>query len=427
MARISYDDLNSGINAPTGDAATDMANAAANAFCDAFNAAPGGFLAFPPTHAPFAATSDLVRKMCEPRDKMPPPPEKPFDGGQCPCILYRVNYTAYRDGTVWYATYADLFGPISGLSLGNQGELKTIGLFYGSAACGGRQRFNLIANFENYGMQVGAFFAEINSVAPTDGSGDLCGNPPPQYPPAVPDLGDLISSPTIVLGGEPVVTPVKIPPVRLPVGSPLFPLINVNVGGIDINFDLGGVDINISPDIQPPDILPNPNFPPGYNLPPYTPPAPTPDLAPITDKLNDIEDSLDDSNGKLDDIKDKLDELDDCDRCEPTVDITFTSYPSTNSRVVSSLRKPLWKVKVTVTTQPINAKKEPGMSAPDVLYAGWFWFVTDGHQHTREPLDCATKMFVAPVGANGFAYTCRVGFEASAEAIMREEIPPEDT
>lgn len=425
MANLTWDDLEESRSNPGSNAIADLANAAADAFCDSFQANPGAFVTDPFDTSGGALLGALADRICRPRNKIPPPPQKPFTGGRCSCIQYRVSYTAYANGAVWYSTYADLPGPISGLSLGATGNLKTIGFFYGAANCGGRRRFNIISNFENYGNQQGAYRAEITGVTRLTPGADTCGDPAPQYPPSVPPLSDLFKPAIVNIAGAPTSLPVKVRPVSPPAFPTSFPLFSIDLGGIDVNFSLGGVSINPTVNIGLPSVLPVANLPPGFPDIPYTPPPSIPELAPIGDQLDNISDSLESTNNGVTDANNKLDDLADCDRCKPTINNPTQAYSVTESRTVTGLPHPIQHVRLSLDIYPSNPKTEPGGNAPTVYYAGWFWFRTSGGVGDRLPIDALEKCFYPPQDVTGFSYTCRKGYQASAVVTMRQEIYPE--
>lgn len=422
MPDLTYGELNQGIGSPTGDLANDFANNAADVFCNAFSNDPGAFIGGPVTSGPGFAALALASRICQPRDKMPTPPQPPFEGGQCDCILYRVSYQAYYSGSPSFNGQTRRYGPISGLSLGSTGDLKTIGFFYGSANCGGRQRYNIIANFEKYGMGEGENFAVITGVTRDDEQPDTCGNPAPEFPASMPPLNNL-EGPTIVpILGVPTPLPFKIPPILPPVELPDFPLFIVNVGGIDVNFDLGGVNLNVNPTIQLPPTLPPPTQPPGYNLPPVSPTKPNTDTKPLSDKLDNIEDTLDDTKDGVNDANDKLDDLKDCDRCTPKFTYPVEFLPPQESRTSVGYSDELFAVTLTFDVAPANPKLEPGGNGPTVYYAGWFWFIVNGGTTERQPIDAYSKTYIAPERAAGFAYTCRKGYSVYTAVIKKLKV-----
>jgi hypothetical protein len=406
MADISYDEMARSLGGSAGDALTDIANVAADAFCDVFQAVPSAIVSSPLNNPGAQFADGLARRICAPRNKLPPDAQPPFSGGQCECQSYTITYKRYSDGELIGTESTVQPGPISGPSLGGSGDNKDYGVSVGTAACGGRRRYNFISGFSKFENAVGGQYVEIVSVAPLGGATDACGDPPPEYEQRMPSLDDLKRRLPIPVGGQPIDVDVTIKPVDFQVGVQFKPEFNIQVGGIQVNLDITGAKIQIGPTIQLPPVLPPGQRPPGYNEPPYLPPGESPGLAPINDKLDAIEEALD--------------ELKDCDRCKDNYTYTTTVFESANSRIVTSLAKPLFQVVLTLTEKPINAKMEPGMEAPDVVYSGWFWFLIGGSLGERMPIDSNNKFYNAPEGATGFAYTTRVGFSASCLAIQRE-------
>ena len=110
--------------------------------------------------------------------------------------------------------------------------------------------------------------------------------------------------------------------------------------------------------------------------------------------------------------------------CKPDSRFSYTTItqPSAQSQVYV-LDSNVWAVALQITQSQSNPRKESGVVAPDVLYAGWCEFLTsEGYAFERTPIDFQGKAYLAPNGARKFGYTCRNGYQASATIISRTEI-----
>lgn len=97
---------------------------------------------------------------------------------------------------------------------------------------------------------------------------------------------------------------------------------------------------------------------------------------------------------------------------------TKTPTPKTPSDPKKTTSKNyLYAVEVHLTSIPENARTQKGIDGPDVIYCGWFEFSRDGDSFPREPIHFKDGIFLAPNGADGYAYTLYTGFDGYAVEI----------
>ena len=75
-------------------------------------------------------------------------------------------------------------------------------------------------------------------------------------------------------------------------------------------------------------------------------------------------------------------------------------------------------VVIDITSIPINAHIKYGHGEPDIIYAGWIEFQRGGYSFPRENIDFTKGVFIAPDGADGYAYTLDIGYSGTASAIV---------
>lgn len=410
MADIPYSEFYKSLADGTAGTLENIGNAAASLACGLWSSYPA-FMAGTGINDPSTQMmSALYDRMCKPRNQEPPPPQKPFNGGQCNCVQYRINYTNYLGGSEWYTADTTQYGPLSGPSIEGDGPNKSYGLYVGAPGCGERHRYNFISGFENWAIAPNAAFCTINSITRVDGSPDDCGDPPPQYPPVVVPPGDLTTNAPVTINNTSVVVPVTIIPTTIVAPVYIRPTLNVDVGGVNVNFDLGGLTIS----------LPNPSggdktLPPGKD-PRTNPPTSRPPLGGTNIDLKPIE-------RKLDALKDLLDQVKEC-ACGGESGVTLQGQ-TLGSGTSGWFDLPVDTVAVVVTVTKLaeNVKTEKGLTAPDVYYAGWGWFTFQGGMTERLPLDAGIKCYpwTNEFNPEKFGYTCRIGYTASVIAYKRVE------
>jgi len=301
VADLSWAEIAEGIGTTTGDTLIDVANIAADFFCDVYSQFPASIVSSPLDNPGARFVDGLARRMCAPRDKLPPDAEPAPEGGQCPGVIYRVGFSIEISGTPSTGEVL-LNGPIGGIT-----SREIDGQYIAAIECGITETFApegfyaILSTGFKPAFEDSYPTAAITSIVREDGFADDCGNGFPNYPPSLPtqpSLGRLVPVPT---GGVPVDVNVEVTPIKFEVGVSIKPEFNINVGGIQVNFDITGAKITIAPTLKLPDILPpqlDPRDPP--------PPALEPGKEPVADP---------DLKRELDAIKDKLDEIEEC-ACE---------------------------------------------------------------------------------------------------------------
>lgn len=408
MPDITYSEFYKNLADGTAGTLEKIGDAAASLACGLWSSYPAAMAGTGINDPSTQLMSALYDRMCKPRNQEPAPPQQPFSGGQCDCVMYAVSVTAWLDGNFWFTNTNYYPGPISGGYLREEGSgFLSFGIDIGTPACGGRRRHNFISGFAEFKNEPGGAYCVINSVTRQDGAPDTCGSPSPQYPPTTIPPGEHSTNTPITINNTPIVVPVTIVPTTIVAPVFIRPTLNVDVGGVNVNFDLGGLTIS----------LPNPSgedkkLPPGdWNNPFPTdrPPASGQDidLQPLKDALKRLEDDLA--------------ELKEC-ACDEGSGVSLVGSALGSGRS-GFFNLPADTVAVVCVVEKLssNAKTEKGLSAPDVYYAGWGWFQFQGGMAERMPLDCGTKVFpwTNEFQPEKFGYTCREGYTATVTAYRR--------
>lgn len=383
------------------------ADAAADFACGLYKNYPGAVVG----NAADSAIRGLWDGLCANRSPgLPAPPSSPASGGQCKCIDYLVTYTQYSPSGSEQGSSV-LTGPLSFGEAPNPSVpgavFQTIGF---SIECidgepGGRGSLS-------YGLKTaeGDYYAQIDSVSRVDGQPDNCGNAPPSYPPGTnvlpPGAGSGTGTITYNDG-----TDLTVPLVYAPI-SPQFslnPRFNVDVGGIKVQFDLGGVKIDLGNENS------NPALP--------------------RDPFNDCSDDLDRIGRAIDDLDDKVDALEPGGNgggntpdnpppppaaTPPDDDPDLDKDPKSENdpKEENGIERLKW-VKIILTKVP--DKVQFGDGAPNCYFAGWFEFKAGVACYPREQINFQTSLFLAPAGADGYAYTLTNGAEGYAVVYKRKE------
>lgn len=95
-------------------------------------------------------------------------------------------------------------------------------------------------------------------------------------------------------------------------------------------------------------------------------------------------------------------------------------YGEANSRVINLPEFTLY-VRIQLIDIPVNAKRQPGDNAPDVIYAGWCAYGFDAFGGERLPVHYALQELPAPVGAGTFSYTLYNGYTAAVTVYYLQE------
>lgn len=350
--------------------------------------------------SPAAAANDsFLNQLCNPTGNLPPAPTAPFTGGQCECVSYRVQgtITGFGIGTQPFDLFAN--GPIGSIVNNKQGgDDNRYGFFAGSDLCGGRAFVGVIQSALDGTVVIG-------SVVRQDGTPDTCGDPSPAYPIVEPSAGDLnVSIPIQFSPNFNVLVPVNVfAPVRLFAPS-------LRIGPFNVDFDLGG--LTISPDFNVDFPAFSPTGRPGTQPPAGQRPA---DRA---EKCN------------LDEVMKFLRRIRECQECDRDYDFLQTGFVTGRS---GSLIVPIGGIPLTVGLEviqkPSNSKEQPGLTEPNVVYAGWGWFSGNGFREERGPIDADLKLFQASEkpSPNQFSFTCQAGYVARATLTykrLKNPLPP---
>lgn len=403
-----------------------IADAAAEKICGLYGKSPASLVRIIPFGTGLIDNSrGVFDDLCQ--DIAPPPalPAPPFSGGQCDAIRYDVTLAIVvrtaRDNPPRFfdqsVTVTDrVYGPVTGTVLTNPGTNTGFGLNWNgfrtvNIACrGGNEEGPLPPKlFSPYGGSApNIISAAITSVSRVDGSADNCGSPPATYPPPSTDPSDYDGTTNITISPTTTVNvPVRIVPTFAPVVGIFRPEFNVDVGGINVNFSAGG--LTFSPTLE---------IPVGVNLPgsdPRTnPPAALPITKPSAGTCPDV--NLQPVLDQLDIIKKEVEEC--CDRYHPFSDLLTSDYDvatlGSGSSGAFNLPAKAYRVVLQITNPDSPGRSQAGINAPDVLYAGWAWFVSGGGMTIRLPVDSPIKSFEVPARSDDkFAYTLNGSYNAN--------------
>lgn len=414
MVDSPYSEFYERVGAGTATALEKVADIAADVVCGLYSGY-SGFMRGVGANDPRGVGMDgMFERLCGPRSNYtPPPPPTPLPpGGRCDNVTYEVTAKAASATDPGQPATFVVTGPVGptyvrGLSSG----LQAAGFYSKGSGPGGKQ-FNDVVAAGPEQFNTHKWTCQIISINRLDGQADNCGSNQPEYPPTIPPPGELAPVRPIPLPGGPVSLPVTIIPVILRPEINFRPEINVDVGGIEIKFDLGGVTFNFP--------LPGTDYP---RLPPGSDPRPSPPQ-PTRPAPNPIRPDAETAE-EVEKLRDDIKALEECACDEDDKRPVLTqSFASAQSRVIN-LPVRTKAVTVTITEQPGNAKRQEGVTATDVLYAGWAWFRGYGGLGPRLPLDAAQKTFYPPdeEKQTQFEYTAYNGHSASVVVTYLGDLP----
>ncbi len=387
----------------------EIANAAATQICSLYGKSPSTLVRTVPFGAGAIDNSrGVFDDLCEDIAPLPPAPTPNFTGGQCDRVRYRVRGVAklkQKSSPTQNFPERDvpIDVPVWGLithvlleDFVNDTTAPFTGSGYSRLTCYCRGLGGTALSTVGPHILLGSSDNEIQSIGVItitkfDGSPDTCGNPAPVYPPPSASPGDLDK--TTIINVSPNVSvsvPVKIVPTFAPSANIFKPEFNVDVGGINVNISAGG--FTFSPTVEIPVDLPYPYSDPRAVKPPSIAikidgggGGGECDLTEVIDRLIDIEDEV----------------VRCCDRDAPhsppqANKVLSQEYLMAGS-IFQSLPARTFQVTVDVLTRPESEKFQAGgVSAPTVLYAGWFWFAAGNHMSDRMPVDAEFKIFSPP-------------------------------
>jgi hypothetical protein len=352
-----------------------------------------------------------------PRDplNLPPPPSKPFSGGQCSCIKYRVIFTLHEiyDGQLYTrATGISLNGEVTSYRIVKTSTDWSVQfLCRGDASSPCSPSLIWISGFDRpterlYSLEKITF----DSIRREDGGADNCGDPPSEYPlpPPVPP-GGYTSLPTPIVFNDNTTHNFIfnfLPPSPPPANSNFLPPIVINYIDPKFNFKIP-LTFNFDGTV---------NFGGGnsYNQ-------------DDRDNINNIKNVTNSTNNTVNNTSNNIDNF-------------YGNYKKDRDRIINKKPLPddfeppkppeppgkklverLAYVNVDLSVIPSNAKSQSGQGAPNVVYAGWFEFLRKDKSFPRDYIHFANNCFIAPVGADGYAFTLYNGYQGSAIAITFKE------
>lgn len=413
MVRFTHEEIPSDSENRAGYGfAKDVARQARNAACSLYDkypaAATAGTIPGSPAHQ---WMKGFWEDMCaKAPGERPPDPESPFNGGQCQCIPYLINFRIVRgDGTSSGISTVTRTGPIIGFT-SQDSEFGTRSFICISTNCSTTPP-SQTTSVINTAFTVDEPTLEVISITRADGLPDNCGNPPASYVP--PYNGTPLDSEKEVPyepkepGGTGVGIGIIVPFVFI---KPEV-AVNVDVGGVEVKFDLGGVEFNITNkfgDGEPGSVGSEP-----------------PDLTKIEQLAREAKEAAEESKEAAEGAKKLGEDAANNDGDHPQND------PNKQEKETKQEDDPkeedaierLLAVQVELLSMPSNRRTQDGGDAPDVQYAGWFEWKTKGTPHPRVPIHFERNYFTAPVGADGYAYTVYNGFTARAIVITAKATP----
>lgn len=372
MSDFSLDELARNLGQRTGNFALDTANLAANFTCSLYKNYPAAIISNPAD----SYLRGLWDTLCNGRPAgLPNPPAPPFNGGQCP-VLYdlQIFLTYPNDPSQNNTQTVRVWGPVGGIRTfdagGNSFQIQIFcrGRYTDTPAAG--QYWRVVINVG--GTTAIGVYGTIQAALRVDGQPDNCGSLPPQYsgPTQIPTGQDRTTTNYTFNDG----TTVSIPLIYAPITGK----IGVDVGGVKFSFDYGGANTS----------------------------------ADMTDELEDIKRQLADMQDSIADINAEMHNL-------PYADMPIDGT-SSDSGTVDGLTG-LAYVRVKVTQISREGDMQYGVNGPNVIYAGWFEFRRDGESFPRQPMDFKEGVFIAPKGANGYAYTFKVGYAGYTTPVQYQE------
>lgn len=326
---------------------------------------------------------------------LPPPPAPPFAGGQCCSTHYNVQLKFdFTDGrpSQTFIPSSVYQGKILGLQVRKEIELGEVrnNTYLRWQDCEGEI-------FEDHQVREGeprTVYASIVQVFPAYGGANNCGNPPKKFPPAPPIPPGGYTSPQITIVDNDGDTNNYIfnfsPPQKNDFPDIAFPPITVNVEGVDVNLNF---DINFNFDGT---VTPGVGGNGGGGLNPE-----------LVQKLDGLGGGISEIGSAVSGVVENL-------RFVFNPPLFFDS-PKVNKEQKAIAgggekeddKDGLLGIFVKLT----KPSKEIIFGTPNVHFAGWITFRTQGGYVPREPIAFDEGYFPAPEGATGYALTFTKGAE----------------
>lgn len=357
--------------------------------CGLYRLQPGALIPNPVEAGLRFAWDKLCGEPPKSPNDLPLPPASPFQGGQCACVLYRMNV---RFGITSDPSYVGLnefvgLGPIGGLRTRVEGRREII-----EVSCRGRASEGCLPEMvwrEAYsqGNYPSVKFTDlgIQDLQRIDGKSDNCGNPPPVYPPAAPP----------------------------PPGGFISPPVTINYND--------GTDLNVTFRLTPP-------LPPGFGKgpPPIVVEIDNPSFKfPVTFDFGggvDIGDGIGDLGDKLDDFKNEFDDF------KEDWDFNFNPPDFNDDPDIDKDDKEADKDGeeddieglVGIGLSLTKPSSDVQYGTPPIYFAGWLTFKLQGGYVERIPVNFGEGYFPAPLGATGYGYTLTKGAEGAIRVYRKQ-------
>lgn len=416
MPDLAFPELNADLGTQTADGLRNVANTAANFACTLYQNSPAAAVGYDLTGAG-AFLNGLYSRLCAPRNKLPPPPQQQFIGGQCPKRYTVVATVIGGSGSGPFPpdqrTFTNVLGPITGFRFVptfNNPDLITVDFV---AADG-------IYSFGLQGQQGFVPTATVNSITPNSGSDD-CGSQGPQFPPTLPPIVEVQNNLNVNFGGVTLNVPVKFQPIVIVAPLIFRPTISVDVG--PINVQIGPDGVNFFP------TLPGPTTPTSPTIDPRPlPPAPTPpkevqtcppvNLEPVLDAIEEVAEDVDDAIDRIKKVRV-------CQECDEDFNFSYVLLGTANNAVFD-LPANTVRVDTIIRSKPLNIRTQGGgENAAQVVFAGFATFGYAFDQWSdREPLDYDRKSFIPEQKSpTKFMFTSYAGVEVEVLALRKVRKP----
>lgn len=356
--------------------------------CSLYQSQPGALIPNPIS----SGLRLLWDNVCPPPYPPPLPPSRPFEGGQCVCMVYLVE-VRWNDGTVFGN---NCYGPILGCRVLYTRRLN--GLFdaaiqvmcrgthdNGFSPCKSQAEWTTIV-FQPDVPENGQ--GEIITVRPKFNQPDNCGSPPLGYPP--PSVSPPYTSPPTTYnyndGTDINFTFTVKPPSPYPIGSPPPPVC-IDIKGPGFEFPVcfnpdGSISIGEG----------------GGN---------NGDIEDILNQLNQLKDSFDD-------FKQDWDFEHNPPNFDTDPDINKEDKEPDKEGEEDDIED-LLGVSITLTKPSSDAQ----FGTPTVYFAGWLTFKLQNGYIERTPISFEGGYFPAPLGATGYAYTLTKGAEGKVRVYTK--------
>lgn len=405
--------------------------------CGIYKQVPGALVPNP-SDAGYKQIWDKLCSELPPPYSLPPPPTKPFSGGQCKCVEYRVTILLdeyYNNAPTPRSFSVVLYGEIKGIKMVQVQDFVDVQVF-----CRGHINSICLADFAWISVYASGGYdslfvmrnAVIQRASRQDNLADTCGDPPKKYPPAPPPPPTgYTSPPTPISDNDGDVNNYIFnfyPPQKIDFPDVPFPPIVINVAGVDVDLDFD-INFNFNGDID----FTRPGG--GNDLPPGLAGGfqnlgdgiagvsggvggLQNDFRGFAGTLGGVASNLGGVGASLADLAGKLDF-----KFAPP---PFINAPEVEKEITEGVeggkedpdKEGLLGVLVTLTTPA----KEVIFGNPNVYFAGWLTFFSQGGYEVREPIHFEKSYFPAPDGATGYGLTFTKGAKGTI-TVFSKPIP----